>query len=641
MQFRFVTFGAVLSLILAVSGLSVPGLVTTAQAEDSITVPLIISAVQITGGVGKTAQDFIELYNPNPAPINLNGYRLVKRSSIGTSDSSIKSWTSDSWVPARSFYLWVNITYTDIPAVPDVTTSSTLADDNGVALRFGALDTGEVIDSLSWGTTSNSFYSSGLGNPGAGESVVRTSLSEPRLYQIQTSTPRNSSIQFVPEIVPDLPPEESPPTDPINIDPPLETVPVEELPTEPVTPEPQPLPETEPQPLAKTVVISELLPNPTGADGGEEVVELHNFGSTTVNLDGWVLDDITPDQPLSTNSFTIFNLSIEPGQYAAVTIPEGKFTMNNSSGDVITLFGQDQLVVNSVVYAQTAPSGKSYSRVGEEWFWVTPSLGLQNIADTEDIEEPEDDTNQIPEPQVFPSISGLIISEIYPAPKKGEQEFVELFNPTNQSINLSGGLLMIGNSKASLPVASIASEGYYLLRGENLDLSLANSGKRISLIQKRSAVTAENTEVVFEVEYPKAVIGQSYAKFEDNYLWTNTVTPNADNLLTQPLLKKPSVAVSVSESVSQKQAKAKVTTKSKSSSTKTKSATVKKAAGKTKPESNFTTKGIKKDASLKSQAGDEKPKPTGAAGAIAIAVASLSAGGLAVYRYGMGGAMPF
>lgn len=118
---------------------------------------ILISEIQMSGGPGATTDDFIEIYNPTDTPFNLNGHRLVKRTANGASDSSLKSWTSDTFVPARGFYLWANSSYSGISATPDVTTSASIAANNGIAIRFGAEDTGTIIDSVAWGTASNGF----------------------------------------------------------------------------------------------------------------------------------------------------------------------------------------------------------------------------------------------------------------------------------------------------------------------------------------------------------------------------------------------------------------------------------------------------------------------------------------------------
>lgn len=146
-------------------------------AEEPASSPpkVLISEIQITGGAGSTENDFIELYNPNGSQVNLNGYRLVKRTQSGASDTSIKSWTSDVYIAANSYYLWANSGYTGISTAPDATTTATISNDNGVALRFGAMDTGTVIDSVAWGGAQNAFVENTAfsTNPGANQSIQR------------------------------------------------------------------------------------------------------------------------------------------------------------------------------------------------------------------------------------------------------------------------------------------------------------------------------------------------------------------------------------------------------------------------------------------------------------------------------------
>lgn len=137
---------------------------------------LVISAVQITEGEGKTSHDFIEIYNPTDQDINLKGYRLVKRTKIGTSDSSIKSWTDDVYVEAHGWRLWAS---SDDKAYPltigaDDATTATIAPDNGIAIRLGSADAGEIIDSVAWGSAENIFNEiAAPQNPIANEALIR------------------------------------------------------------------------------------------------------------------------------------------------------------------------------------------------------------------------------------------------------------------------------------------------------------------------------------------------------------------------------------------------------------------------------------------------------------------------------------
>ncbi len=160
---------------------------------------ILISEVQITGGTGKTNNDFVELYNPNTSAVNLNGYRLVKRTKTGTTDSSVKSWTADVYIPAKGYYLWANSGYSDISSTPDITTSSTLANDNGIAIRYGSSDTGELIDSVAWGVTTNAFVENQAfpDNPITNQSISRQSESDTNNNSVDfiktLLSPKNSS----------------------------------------------------------------------------------------------------------------------------------------------------------------------------------------------------------------------------------------------------------------------------------------------------------------------------------------------------------------------------------------------------------------------------------------------------------------
>lgn len=155
--------------------------------------PIYITQVQITGGKGKTELDFIELFNANTERLNLKSYRLVKRTQEGGSDVLIKVWTKDTFIPAKSFYLWANKSYSGIRV--DSNSSATISEDNGVGLRNGAKDTGQLVDSLSWGMANNGFNKVININPQAGQSIQRKDrYSTSSGYFISSSNPHNSTV---------------------------------------------------------------------------------------------------------------------------------------------------------------------------------------------------------------------------------------------------------------------------------------------------------------------------------------------------------------------------------------------------------------------------------------------------------------
>lgn len=147
---------------------------------------LVISEVQIDGGTGQdNDNDFIELYNPTSSSINLNGFRLVKRSGNSNNDNNIFTFTSSHIIPAHGFFLWghqsggqnPNTFATTIGA--DVFSSETLAASNSIAIRQGDLNTGTIIDALSWDPGASSLKEGTQfgSNPGANQSMERKALS--------------------------------------------------------------------------------------------------------------------------------------------------------------------------------------------------------------------------------------------------------------------------------------------------------------------------------------------------------------------------------------------------------------------------------------------------------------------------------
>lgn len=163
----------------------------SASAPGSI----YITQIQITGGKNNTGNDFVEFFNASSSSVNLKGCRLVKRPGNANSDTLVKSWSKDVFIPAKSFYLWANSGFAAIAAKPDVVSSATISDNSGIALRFGPVNTGEILDAVSWGKTDNGFNNVSAANPGAGQSLIRKDLYQfSSDYVIAASSPHNSTM---------------------------------------------------------------------------------------------------------------------------------------------------------------------------------------------------------------------------------------------------------------------------------------------------------------------------------------------------------------------------------------------------------------------------------------------------------------
>ncbi len=149
----------------------------TFQASQIFTNHLVISEVQARGSnPNGAAKDFVELYNPTNSPIDLNGYRLVRRNGNDPTDVTLKSWTSSTIIPAHGFYLWANSEHGFGASIgADTETTLNINNSASVALRFGPEDTGTIIDAVSWHAAASSLQEGTAfpTDPGQGESLER------------------------------------------------------------------------------------------------------------------------------------------------------------------------------------------------------------------------------------------------------------------------------------------------------------------------------------------------------------------------------------------------------------------------------------------------------------------------------------
>ena len=147
---------------------------------------ILINEIQIEGDT--TKNDWVELYNPNDFDIFLSDYngsylRLVKRAKSSADDTTIKSWSGEleAKISAKGYYLWVSSTDSSysLLAEADSATKQNISADNGVALRLGFENTGEIIDAVGWGDFNNVLFETApVQNPEKNQSIKRKNLGE-------------------------------------------------------------------------------------------------------------------------------------------------------------------------------------------------------------------------------------------------------------------------------------------------------------------------------------------------------------------------------------------------------------------------------------------------------------------------------
>jgi hypothetical protein len=145
---------------------------TAPSAASSASSRVLIAAVQIAGA--SSSNDFVKLYNPTAAAIDMSGWKLHKKSSTGT-DYSLKVFPAGSEIDAGQEFVWANSDDGFSETVSaNVSSTETLAADNSVALMDAA---GTIVDAVAWGTGTNQY---GEGppcptSPGANQLLSRRS----------------------------------------------------------------------------------------------------------------------------------------------------------------------------------------------------------------------------------------------------------------------------------------------------------------------------------------------------------------------------------------------------------------------------------------------------------------------------------
>jgi hypothetical protein len=481
---------------------------------------LVISQVQITSGTGQTNNDFVEIFNPTATAIDLQGYRLVKRTAAGTTDITLVEWTNSAIVPAYRFYLSAHSSYTNLTPVADTTfvtgTSANLAPSNGVALRQGAENTGTIIDSVAWGTVTNIFAEGTIPkDPGDNKSLIRKTTSPGSRqdtndnnndFPLPTTSvaPHNSAT--APEIPTDNPPPASSGSNGGTVF------------QAPSTPQPG------------EIVINEFVSDP--ADGQEELIELYNRSSKVIDLSSWTMED--GGKAITTLSGSLGTDGAS--RYLTILSPKGNL---NNDGDQITLKYGDT-IIDQIAYGNwddgnisnnapvtrdpfsmgRLPNGTDSGNDATDFIIMDPSSSQENTAPATNLQINESSNNQV-----------IDFNEVYPNPPLGDEanEFIELINLSNQAVDLKNWLLADDEgtnyiiTPADWLTTIIESGKFLLLPRPKTGIALDNNGT------EKLALTSPDGKTKIKLFYEGlALEGASYAR-DDEGVWQWTITPTPGN----------------------------------------------------------------------------------------------------------------
>ncbi len=473
---------------------------------------VVISELQ-TGGVGSghAGDEFIELYNPSAADISLEKWTLKYRSTSASDCAT--GWATKYTFPQVTIksYGYFLVAATGYLTKADARYSAGLSSTAG-AIRL--IDNNvQVIDTLGWGTVSVCAEGGFAVAPGDGRSLERRPGVDDETGGNATDSDDNAA-DFIVRVVPQ----------PQDATSPIET----------------PADQSQYSPAAVTYLpleITEALVDPVSphTDTHDEYIELRNANAQPIQVNNYVLK-------VGTASFHLPPAVLLPDSYLVVSSADSHLTLANDGG-IIQLFDPIGELLDSSAPWTTAVPGATWALFPDGWAWTaTSTAGAQNIftdTSTPDVS---------PSPSPSPASEGvtptpinylpLQINELLPDPASpatdATDEFVELYNPNSESVNIAGYIVKTGSAlgnKVVLPQAIIAPGAYLSVTSGDTSLTLANAGSSVALFDPAGV------QLGATIVYTTALTGDAWAIGSDGWTWTTTPTPSAPNIITVPVSK--------------------------------------------------------------------------------------------------------
>ncbi len=292
-------------------------------------------------------------------------------------------------------------------------------------------------------------------------------------------------------------------------------------------------------PEDSVVVITELYPNAPNADLVHGFIEVYNPGTEPIRLANYmlVIDGLVGLLP---------NVLLQGGSYQHVTRTSTGFVLPADAED-IRLIAPAGNIVDVVQGYTNAPGDMSWALIQGEWQYASQiTRGAANPV----YSEPAVDTcsnidglqSEVPEGMelhddglacveiVVLEDAVLDITELYPnAPSYDTgQEFIELYNPNTESVDLHGYIVSLQASSADTYVF----DGGVIAPGEYVSIGDLESGIVLPNTTGYVELVAPNGDIVSVSQpYDDPQPNSSWALIGGVWQYTNQPTPGGFNVL--------------------------------------------------------------------------------------------------------------
>ena len=210
--------------------------------------------------------------------------------------------------------------------------------------------------------------------------------------------------------------------------------------------------EEEEEEASYTVAINEVNSAP------DDWVEIYNYGDEAVDISGWYILDNDPEGNADKTTPLADGTTLEAGAFY-VFVQNTDFTFGIGSEDAITLYDADGNAIDTVSWTEHA----SYNGDAAQ-----ASLGRypDGTGDFTITKETQGEANA-----VYSSAAGLVLNEIYYV-GDASTDWVELYNPTDEAIDLSGVVISGTNGSYTFDGTSIEAGAFLVVK---VDFDLADA----------------------------------------------------------------------------------------------------------------------------------------------------------------------
>lgn len=291
----------------------------------------------------------------------------------------------------------------------------------------------------------------------------------------------------------------------------------------------------------------------------------------------------------------------EPSPFSSLSDSGGTLTITNSDNEILDQFSwtsTQNLAIDPIRYLSSATTTKSqsftrgkdidgkYVIVNTTWQLANPTpLSSELVALPEPVPELVPDQAIEPTPEPIPDVVDsetnqdnatepltppsetveepapvllLQITELLPNPAPpqtdSDDEYIELYNPNNQPVDLSGHKLQSGSSYSYSHIfenVTIEPFSYRSFPVTETGTVLSNTAGQARLLDSLGRVVAQTNA------YESADEGDAWAFINGVWQWTSTPTPGAANVMALPVLKVATAKLPVAKKTSVAKAPAK------------------------------------------------------------------------------------